>query len=701
MSQDQQTYNRATTASLIGFATQLLLTLLLGILGVYAGSKAVIAGAFYLIPGLWVWVLLWVVYKQHRLEREETLEAARLADADARSAALFEEAGAQLAQAKRRLDNLYKWAMPVVSLVTAVYLLGVGGLLLYLNSGALQDGSLEAAPIAEGINTSLIALLLVIGWLGGFLVARYVSGMTQVNAWQALRGGASTLIGNVFLGILPLAAATGLLFFNNQSGFVYLALALPVVMLLLGVEIVLGLVLGFYRPRKADVFYRPAFDSRVLGWLTRPESIGKIFSETINYQFGFEVSKSWFMRLLGKALLPLAFVCIAMIIAMSSVVIVEPHQQAVVTQNGAFVRIAEPGMSFKAPWPFGKAEKYDINRVLSIRLGSQAHLEKDQRIDGPILWTNRHVAEGSEEKLMITAQPEGAGTTGDKKDSGLGEMIGADIDIMYRIKDLRAYAGVDHSYAGSADPEELLRTIAQNAVTRYFASRDNDSLLVKGRAEGGGVLQERIQEGLDAYKVGIEVVFVAVSGVHPPQDEEVTAAYHARINALQEAQTEKEKAEQEADTIYAAAAGNRERAKRLGEMIEAYYAVDRRLQELDGSADDGTRVQLEQDKRRQYIAIELLMIESGGQVGQLLAEARSKRWSRSLEAEARAIRLEAELQAFDSAPRYFPVSRYLDALVTAMADRPKTILGPGIDAPDPEVVVDYPLGGVPGIPLPN
>ena len=700
MSQDQLTYTRATTASLIGFATQLLLTLLLGVLGVYAGSKALIAGTFYLVPGLWIWVLLWVVYKQHRLEREETLEAARLADADARSAAMFEEAGAQLAQAKRRLDNLYKWAMPVVGLVTAVYLLAVGGLLLFLNTGALQDGSLEAAPIVEGVNSNLIALLLAIGWLGGFLVARYVSGMTQVDAWLALRGGASTLIGNVFLGILPLAAATGLLFFDNTAGFVYLSIALPVIMILLGIEIVLGLVLGFYRPRKAGVFYRPAFDSRVLGWLTRPESIGKIFSETINYQFGFEVSKSWFMRLLGKALLPLAFVCIAVIVAMSSVVIVEPHQQAVVTKNGAFVRIAEPGVSFKAPWPFGKAEKYDVNRVLSIRLGSQAHLDIDQRIDGPILWTNRHVAEGSEEKLMITAQPQGAGTTGNEKDSVLGEMIGGDIDIMYRIKDLRAYAGVDNPRAGSTDPEVLLRTIAQNAVTRYFASRDNDSLLVKGRAEGGAVLQERIRAELDAYNVGIDVVFVAVSGVHPPQNDEVTAAYHARINALQEAQTEKEKAEQEADTIYAAAAGNRERAKRLGEMIEAYYAIDRQLQELDGSADDAALARLKQDKRRQYIAIELLMIESGGQVGQLLAEARSKRWSQSLDAEARAIRLETQLQAFDSAPRYFPVSRYLDTLVAAMADRPKTILGPGVDAPDPEVVVDYPLGGVPGITLP-
>lgn len=705
MSQDKQTYNRASTASLIGLATQLFLFLLLLILGLYAESKAVIAGAFYLIPGLWIWLLLWVLYKQHRLELEESLEAARLADADARTAALFDEAGAQLAQAKRRLDNLYQWAMPIVSVITALYLLGVGGLLLYLNYGALEDGSLAKLPIKEGVNASLIALLLVIAWLGGFLVARYVAGMTRIDAWQALRGGASTLIGNVFLGIVPLLVATAFLFFNNDAFFVYLPIALPIIMLLLGVEIVLGIVLGFYRPRKPGVFYRPAFDSRVLGWLTRPESIGKIFSETINYQFGFEVSKSWFMRLLGKALLPLSAVCVVVIIGMSCVVVVQPHQQAVVTYNGAFVRIAEPGISFKAPWPLGRADKFDVNRVHSIRLGSRGHIDDDQRSEEAILWTNPHVKEGAEEQLMITAPPPGASTLSETKDgaaaaqdSVLGEMIGADIDVKYRIANLRHYAGIDDPHAGSSDPVTLLTTIAQNQVTRFFATRDTDTLLSSGRAEAGSLLQQAIQAELDKYKVGLEVVFVSVSGVHPPQSEEVTTAYHARINALQERQTAEEKARQEADVIYANIAGGRERADRLNELIQRYYELESQINALDPSADAAKRAELAVTLERQVVAIQLLMVESGGEVGQRLAEAQSTRWATSLSAEARALRLEAELKAFAAAPRYYPVSLYLDVLENTLAGRPKTILGPHPDAPPIEIVIDNPLGGsVPGL----
>lgn len=691
MSQDQLTYTRATTASLIGLSMQCLLVLLLVILGLYAESKAVLAAAFYSIPGLAIWVLLWLIYKQHQLERAEALEANKLAESDARSAAIFDEAGTLLAQAKTRLDNLYKWGIRAVSAFSAVYLIGVGILLLYLNRTALLNGTLAETPISETVNTSLFALLLLVSWMGGFLVARYVAGMTQVDEWQALRGGASTLIGNVFLGVLPILAAIVPLFFGNGLGFVYLALIIPAVMVLLGIEVVLGMVLGFYRPRNGDEFVRPAFDSRLLGWLTRPESIGKIFSETINYQFGFEVSKSWFMRLLGKALLPLAGVCAAIVIGMTCIVIVQPHQQAVVTINGAFIRIAKPGISFKAPWPFGSAKNYDVDRVHSLRLGSRIHAGFGEMKDVPILWTNQHVEEGATEELLITAPPPGAGATG-TKDAVLGEMIGADIDIKYRIDHLKAYAGITSTAKGTSDPETLLQTIAQHEITRYFATNDTDELLASGRASAGKDLQQAIQEELDQYEVGLKVVFVSVSGVHPPQ--EVAGDYHARINALQESQTAEAKAMQEADVILATVAGDRERAARLSELVEQYTELSATIKKTGADAEG--YVSLKAEAERQRVAIELLMIESGGEVGQRMAQARASRWSQALGAEARDKRLTAELKAYENAPRYYPVSRYLDALVAGLADRPKTVVGSDADVSDPEVVLDLPLGSAGG-----
>ncbi|XAL99739.1 SPFH domain-containing protein [Phycisphaeraceae bacterium D3-23] len=692
MNQDQQTYQRATTAALVGFATHVVLTLFIAILGVYADSPAFHAVTWYLLPGLAIWAVLWLLFNQHRHERVESLEAARLADSDAASAAIFDEAGAQLAQSRTRLDNLYKWGLPIVSAATALYLLGLGVFLLYRNMPALQDGGLFENPANPDLNVAFVALLLVTCGLMGFLVSRYVAGMTRVDAWQGLRGGASFLIGNVFLGVLPLLIGTIGLAVGAKSILAVLAVVVPGIMVLLGIEIVLGFVFGLYRPRKADEFVRPAFDSRVLGWLTRPESMGKIFSETLNYQFGFEISRSWFMQLLGKSLVPLCIVCVMIVVGMSSLVIVEPHQQAVVTTNGAFTKIAEPGLNFKLPWPIGRATKYDVNRVHTIRLGSRAHVE--EAIDGPILWTNAHVGEGASEQLLVTAPTPNAEDAG-RTDSALGEMLGADIDIRFRITDLRQYLGISNPEASAQSPEELLRAIAEQQVTLFFATHDTQTLLTTGRMTSGETIQRRIQEQLDTYQVGLEVVFVSVSGVHPPQD--VADQYHQRVNALQEKQTTIQQARQEAAVMLATVAGSREAALEIADQIRQLQALENEAVALRNADNpDADRLaELETLIPEKQASVELLLLESGGNSGQLIMQARADRWSLSLDAQARALRRQSEIRAFHNAPRYYPMRRYLDMLAATITDRPKIFILPAEGA-EPNIVLDMPQPAISG-----
>ena len=701
MNQDKQTYQRATTAALVGFATQSVLTLFVAVLGIYVDAPAFHAVTWYLLPGLPIWAVLWLVFNQHSHEQAEALEAARLADTDAASAAIFDEAGAQLAQARGRLENLYKWGLPGVSALAMLYLIGMGMLLLSRNldairaiwlledldnNAALNIGLMTWGSSAE-LNVGLVALLLVICWMAGFLVARYVAGMTRVDAWQGLRGGASYLIGNVFLGVLPILAGTVGLAVGNYTVLLYLALVIPGVMILLGVEILLGLLLGIYRPRKANQFVRPAFDSRVMGWLTRPESIGKIFSETLNYQFGFEVSRSWFMQLLGKALVPLTLVCLAIVIGMSCLVIVEPHQQAVITTNGAFTRLATPGLNFKAPWPLGRANKYDVNRVHTLKLGSRAHV--DDPIDGPILWTNDHVGEGNAEELLVTAPTPSEEDDG-RTDSVLGEMLGADVAVKYRITDLKQYLGIGQPESSAQDPKALLQAIAEQQVTYFFATHHTDALLTRARLTAGQTLRERIQTALDRHQAGLEVVFVSVSGVHPPRD--VADQYHQRVNALQQKQTDIQNAQQQADVLLSGVAGSREAALEIADQItqlrqleaEALALRDRGDADLDRAAELQTLI------TEHRASIELLLLESGGRSGQLIREARAYRWTAALTEQARALRRESELLAFENAPHYYPVRRYLSMLSGALQDRPKTFVVPVPGGPPPEIVLELP-----------
>ncbi|NJK87601.1 MAG: hypothetical protein HC906_18135, partial [Bacteroidales bacterium] len=83
-------------------------------------------------------------------------------------------------------------------------------------------------------------------------------------------------------------------------------------------------------------------------------------------------------------------------------VIVAPHQQAVITDRGRLVRIADAGVSFKMPWPLGEAVKYDVKASRVLVIGTY---DEEQRVAGAAtLWTNEHVT-GELEYLATAPTP--------------------------------------------------------------------------------------------------------------------------------------------------------------------------------------------------------------------------------------------------------------------------------------------------------
>jgi regulator of protease activity HflC (stomatin/prohibitin superfamily) len=649
MSHDQQTFNRAANTALIGLGVQTALALALGLLGLYAESAALIAMTWHLVGGIPLWLVLWVLFNQHRLERLEALESEQLAGDDAAAAALFNEAGDQLALARRRLDRLYKVGLKVTALLLSIYLLALGGGLCYAHFQTLTGAEPEALGLDPAKNRALVGMIVFIGGVVGFLLARYVAGMTQVNAWIALRSGATYLMGNVVVFALALIALVMVLF-GDQRGFIYLAVIVPGFMVLLGLEMVLGLILSLYRPIRKGEFQRPAFDSRILGFLAQPQSLGKIITDTINYQFGFEISRSWFYRLLSRATLPLILLCVLLVIGMSSVVIVAPQQQAVVTTFGQFDRIAGPGLHFKYPWPVGRVDKYDVDRVQQIIVGSRPGAT-GPITDKAVLWTNPHTEGDQKEVFLITAPH-----TGDEQDDGvtLGELIGGDAAVQYRIEDLRAYVNA------VVDPDQALSAIAEREISAAFRTRSVDDLLGINRLDFGRQLQRRIQADIDRWGLGIEVINVAVMALHPPQDSEVAAAFHEQVGAQQKGQATIENARKEAVSILANVAGSPTKAESLIEAIGAVSALD-----ADVPAEQ--RNELEAEIDRQIVA-------AGGEAAQRLLEARAKRWQLAVTERARAERFGSEYEAYRQAPNYYRARLYLETLAQAVRDRRKIIL---------------------------
>lgn len=655
---DQQTYRRGTQAAIIGLIVQFLLAAVAAFLALWATSPALTAVAWHLFGGLPLWLVLVLLYNHHRLERVETLEAEQMARSDARAAALFDEHADQLAVARRRLDNLYKYGLPLVSLVVAAYLITAGLILLYRHNDLLAKG--ELVPVGE---VSLIALTFLVVALAfvAFIVGRYEAGMTQVKEWQLLRGGAGFLMGSALVALLAAVGAGLAAGFGNDALLRYLALVIPAITALLGVEVLFNFLLGMYRPRKPGEVPRPAFDSRLLGMLTSPQSIAKAIGDTINYQFGFEVSRSWFYQLLSRAVTPLFIFGLIVLWAMSSVVIVGPQQQALVTRLGAIDGPPrEPGVHVKLPFPFGRVEKYEVGRVLQIEVGSAI---KGLKEGAALLWTNPHT-EGEKEDFLITG-PTPTRTARNLETQGNVpgmSLIGGQVVVQFRIRDLLQYA------TGVQDPTRKLRAIAEREVNRYFLTKDIDTLIGPGRITAGGELRTAIQREVEASELGLEVVFVGLLGLHPPQDSEVAAAFHEQIGALQKQQTEINRARREAIETLAGVAGSIDEARQIEIAIDAYEQADAALKA--GPGDAARQKALDQAKAE----LDKRLASAQGESAQTINEALAYRWSYALDQAARARRFDAELKAYQASPSLYKVRNYYQTLAEAMTRARKIVL---------------------------
>ena len=695
MSEQQQSYRRAMNAAMLGGVVQVLVAIAVALMGLYAQSPAVHAIAWQLFGGVPIWGVLWLVYNQHRLEAAETLEVEQLRESDAAAAALFDEAGDRLALARKRLERLYRIGMPVTALLVGLYLAAIGGVLFARHWNLWQQDALRSVAIGNQTPTALTTLLVLSVGLAFFvfIVARYVAGMTRLDLWRPLRAGAAYLVGATLL-LLLLIAAAALAYVGYGPAFPLLALVAPAITAVLGVEMLLAFLADLYRPRRKGEIPRPAFDSRLLGWMTSPDSLSKIVAETLRYQFGVDFTSSWFYRLFSQALAPLIVIGVVVLFAMSSLVIVSPHQAAVVTTFGQLerhedgsLRVYTPGVHLKWPWPVSGIEKYDVHRVHRLNVGSRTEGVKQ---GVAILWTNEHTI--GEEQYLVTAPTQIDGERGDaalerQARGAAGELVGADVVFLYQIDP----QGLDQYISSANNPESMLQAIAEKETSRYFATRTVDQLLTVGRQQAGEAIRERTQAAVDARELGLEVLQVAIAAVHPPNESEVAETFLEQINARQTMQTTIEEARREAVSILAQAAGSRDVALEINRPIQREEALLREIERLrrekGETLDEESRQTIEtlREQRRQVAAeIERLIADAGGESAQVLARARADRWQQAISEAAAAERFAPQLAAFRRAPRYYAARRYFEAISDAIADRRKIILGVETELP-PEI----------------
>ncbi len=670
MKADHRAYKRATAVSLAGLALQLLLGLGLLIYGFLSKDHAAQSGAYFVLLGSAVWVSLALVFDQHRRERLELLESEMLASSGAGDASVFEQAGDDLRVQARRLAWMHKVFVPVVSLLLAGALVGIG-LWRFYGGRALVEGngwkpSLEPGwAIGVGIGLGV----------AGFLFARFVSGMAKHPAWANLRAGASQAAGASVVGVL---LALGQLVDNIGPDVVarYLPVVIPGVMIVLGGEIVLNFLLDMYRPRRPGEVPRPAMDSRILGFVAAPERIAESVGGALNYQFGFDVTSSWFYQLLTRYLVALLGVLALVVWLMTTVAIVQPNEQGLRVRLGSQIndQPLEEGLHFKWPWPLEYVRTFQTETIRRVDLGAVTPTAK-----GAWVWTAEHGVEetyflvqpsrdvraehaggspfvGVSEYLTQSEQEMGqaGGASGDQPSHRRGSanysLVVAEAPLYYRVNDYSKFERL-----GAPDQREaIIRSIGRRTLLEYLAAVSMDDVLGPGRLAAKKTLREQITRRLDReFDAGVEVTFVGFEGVHPPRD--TAAGFESVVKAQQQSAAALQTGEAEANTALIKAAGSVEMARKI------IAALDEAQRLRETNSDPARLAKVEEEAER-------LVIAAGGEASALIHEARAGRWTQHMSAKTRAEASASNAAAYAANPSVYIAREYFRTLKDIMAD---------------------------------
>lgn len=605
------------------------------LLGRWSGFSAIYRFSWLVLSGALIWLVLVIEFHQRTLAEQEKLDMSQLAQEQ--KSAIFQAKGERaglFAVAQRRLQILEKWFIPIFAALIAAYQIAVGLFLLKAGSTELQIRS-ERALLCAVFMTAIAFV--------SFLISRYATGMSAQPQWKPLRAGGSILLGEAVL-CFALAIGLALAQFNIFVVLNVINYVVPVLLLVLGVETALNVVLDIYRPRLKDQYSRAAFDSRLLGLINEPGEIFRTAAGAIDYQFGFQVSQTWFYKLLEKAIVPLILFAAITIYLLSCIVIIEPNEEAIVEHFGnpidqaGQVRQIGPGLHIKWPWPVDIAYKYPTEKISEINIGFIPKATEDpERVGyGPLLWGQTHY----EQEYHLLVASEQTGTASTTAEAVPVSLVMAAVPVQYRIKDLYRFI-YNHD-----DAEKLLESICYRELTKFAASArievDNEetlehSLLGAGRAEAKELLTKHIQEAVDRESLGVEIVFLGLQGIHPPP--EVATNYQQVVGAVQKKQALILEAHAERNKTLSTLVGSVEEADKL-------YSLARQYQEVKDNNDIKQVQQLADE-------LDLAFEQAKGGIFSTLRDAQSYAFEKATLARATGKRFADQLKAYRAAKEIY------------------------------------------------
>ncbi|MCF0253912.1 MAG: FtsH protease activity modulator HflK, partial [Duodenibacillus sp.] len=199
---------------------------------------------------------------------------------------------------------------------------------------------------------------------------------------------------------------------------------------------------------------------------------------------------------------------------------------------GRYTAQVGSGIHWHMPWPIQTVEHLDVSSVRKTEIGM----------------TTRMTAQRLKEALMLTDDE---------------NIVDVQFNVQYRIKPARAAEFIFRS----RNPDQSVQQAAESAMREVVGRKYMDSVLFESKQEIAADVKRIMQQMLDRYRTGIEVMQVAIQNAQPP--EQVQAAFNDAVKAGQDRERQINEGEAYANAVIPKANGL---AARLRQEAEGYKA---------------------------------------------------------------------------------------------------------------------------------
>lgn len=211
--------------------------------------------------------------------------------------------------------------------------------------------------------------------------------------------------------------------------------------------------------------------------------------------------------------------------------IVDEGSRGVVLQFGKHVDTTMPGAHWHIPFPIETVEKVNLERVRTIEVG--------YRSEG-----GSSTSKQLRESLMLTDDE---------------NIIDLEFAVQYNLKSVEDFRFKNRS------TEDSVRGVAETAIREIVGKSKMDFALYEGKVEIATQTKQLMQDVLDRYSSGINVINVTMQNAQPP--EQVQAAFDDAVKAKQDLDRQRNEGQAYANDVIPKARGA---AARLREEAEGY-----------------------------------------------------------------------------------------------------------------------------------